>query len=230
VADRGGGAVPGRRPRGLALGAQVTSVANATLLGNGAPIFVALATWLLFRERVAPRFLLGLALAVAGCVTLVGGGVRFDLREAVGDALGLMTGAFYAGYIIMLTRLRVRFSAAAVLAGSGVVTALCALLAAVAGGEKLVPASLDGWLTVAALALLCQGIAMTIIGRAMAHLPATLTSVCLLIAPVGATINAWWILGEPLGPAQGIGGALVLAGIVLARRGTREAEQTGTPA
>ncbi len=198
----------------------ITSVANATLLGNGAPIFVALASRLLFGERLAPAFLLGLALAVAGSAALVAGGTRLDLHEAAGDALGVLTGAFYAGYIILLTRLRTRFSAGAALAGSGIVTALCALAAAALAGERLVPHSLHGWLVVALLAILCQGLAMALIGRAMAHLPATLTSVCLLLAPVGATINAWWILGEPLGPAQGIGGALVLAGILLAHRGT----------
>jgi drug/metabolite transporter (DMT)-like permease len=208
----------------------ITSVANATLLGNGAPIFVALASWLIFRERVGSTFLLGLAFAVAGCATLVGGGTRFDMREALGDFLGLLTGACYAGYIMLLTKLRARFSAAAVLTGSGIVTALCALAAAVAAGEQLLPTTLTGWFYVTALALLCQGIAMSIIGRAMAHLPATLTSVCLLLAPVGATINAWWILGEPLGPAQAIGGALVLAGILLARKGTSTAEKTAAPA
>ncbi|MBX6322302.1 MAG: DMT family transporter [Rhodospirillaceae bacterium] len=206
---------------------RITSVANATLLGNGAPIFVALASWLLFRERLTPSFLLGLALAVAGSATLVAGGARFDLREAAGDALGVVTGAFYAGYIMVLTRLRTRFSTGAALTGSGIVTALCALAAAALAGERLVPHSLHGWLVVAVLAVLCQGLAMGLIGRAMAHLPATLTSVCLLLAPVGAPVNAWWMLGEPLGPAQGIGGALVLAGILLARRGSTS---TATPA
>jgi drug/metabolite transporter (DMT)-like permease len=209
---------------------RLTSVANATLLSNGAPIFVALAAWILFRQRIAPTFLLGLAVAVAGSATLVGGGARFDVHEAVGDVLGVLTGAFYAGYLLLLTRLRARFSSAAVLTGSGVVTALCALVVAVASGERLLPATLDGWLMVIALALLCQGVAMSLIARAMAHLPVTLSSVCLLISPLGATINAWWILGEPIGPAQAVGGALVLAGIMLARRGTAAAEKPNSPA
>src|ERR1700682_1355664 len=50
----------------------MTSVANATLLGNSAPIFVALAGWLLFGQRFSPLFLLGMALAVGGAVVLVG--------------------------------------------------------------------------------------------------------------------------------------------------------------
>ena len=43
----------------------LTSVANATLLANVAPIFVTLAAWLLFRKMPSGRFLVGLATAPA---------------------------------------------------------------------------------------------------------------------------------------------------------------------
>ena len=48
-----------------------TSVANATLLGNNAPIFVGLATWFLFHKRPPASFWTGLALALAGCALIV---------------------------------------------------------------------------------------------------------------------------------------------------------------
>jgi drug/metabolite transporter (DMT)-like permease len=181
----------------------ITSVANATLLGNCAAIFVALASWLLFRERFASTFLLGLVLAVAGSATLVGGDASFSFNAILGDLLGVVTGAFYAGYINLLTLLRARLSTATVLTWTGLATVPWVLAAALLGGERLLPVSLDGWLFLIALAVLCQFVAMSIITLAMAHLPASLSSIGLLIAPVGATINAWWILGEPLGPGPG---------------------------
>jgi drug/metabolite transporter (DMT)-like permease len=205
-------------------GLQLTSVANATLLGNSAPIFVVLAGWLLFGERFSRLFLLGTGLAVVGTIVLVGGNASFSLREVAGSGLGLLTGMFYAGYIILLTRLRARISTGAVLAGSTAVTSVCTLLAAVLSGERLLPVSAEGWLYLVLLATVCQAGAMGAVAWAMAHLPASFTAVTLLVAPVGATVNAWWILGEPIGPVQMIGGLLVLAGILLARRGT------GTPA
>ena len=51
----------------------LTSVANATLLANCAPIFVALAAWLFMRKRLRPVFIGGLALAVGGMVLLLRG-------------------------------------------------------------------------------------------------------------------------------------------------------------
>ena len=52
----------------------------------------------------------------------------------------------------------------------------------------------------------------------MRFLPATLASVALLAQPVAAAVLAWWILEEPLGVLQTVGGATVLAGIALASR------------
>lgn len=209
-------------------GLQLTSVANATLLGNSAPIFVVLAGWLLFRERFSRMFLMGTALAVAGTVVLVGGNASFSMRELAGSGLGLLTGAFYAGYIIVLTRLRARASTGTVLAWSTLITSAATLGIAVISGERLLPVTAEGWLYLVLLATVCQAGAMGLIGWAMAHLPASFTAVTLLVAPVGATVNAWWILGEPIGPAQLIGGGLVLAGILLARRGTPAAAPTAT--
>ena len=42
----------------------------------------------------------------------------------------------------------------------------------------------------------------------------------LLIQPVVAALAAWWLFAEPVGPMQFAGGAIVLAGIWLAKRGS----------
>jgi drug/metabolite transporter (DMT)-like permease len=49
-----------------------TSVANATLLANFAPIFVALGGWLFFRQGVGLTFLLGMGTALVGTTLMVG--------------------------------------------------------------------------------------------------------------------------------------------------------------
>jgi len=52
----------------------------------------------------------------------------------------------------------------------------------------------------------------------MAHLPASISALSLLVQPVFAAMYAWLILGEGMGAMQMAGGAIVLAGIYLARR------------
>jgi len=71
-----------------------------------------------------------------------------------------------------------------------------------------------------ALALIAQIGGQTVIAYASAHLPASLSSVSLLVQPLTATIAAWIIFGEAVGVVQMAGGALLLWGIYLSKRGS----------
>jgi len=197
----------------------MTSVANATLLGNTAPIFVTLAGWLLFGQRFSPLFLLGLALGILGIVLLVDVSLDKGQRPFLGDILGLMAGAFYAAYLMLVARLRGRFSTATVMGISGVVTCVTLLPIAYFSGEGLTPHSVQGWALLLCLAWLNQVAGQGAITWALAHLPTAFGALSLLVNPVVAALFAWPLLGEPIGPIQGLGGAIVLAGIFLARQG-----------
>ena len=59
------------------------------------------------------------------------------------------------------------------------------------------------------------------IAYALAHLPVGFSSVGLLLEPVAAGLLAWIILAEAVSPWQAVGGAVILWGIVLARKGSR---------
>src|SRR5438552_7856032 len=79
-----------------------TSVANSTLLANLAPIFVTLAGWLFWRQAVTRLFLAGMAVAIVGMFVLVGPNFGVGGTRLLGDALGALTGAFYAGYMLAI--------------------------------------------------------------------------------------------------------------------------------
>ena len=196
----------------------LTSVANSTLLANLAPIFVTLAVWFLFRKRPAAGFLAGLAVALAGVAMLIGGDFRLGAREIAGDALGVVTAMFYAAYQLAVTRLRASVSTASLMAWSGLVTAAALLPLALLSGETIFPATGEGWVKLFGLALISQAAGQSLIAYAMAHLPATASSVGLLAQPVLAALYAWVLLGETLGWLQFAGGLAVLVGIRVAQR------------
>ena len=56
-----------------------------------------------------------------------------------------------------------------------------------------------------------------LIVSALRHLPATRVGIVAMLEPVAAAVVAWAWLGESLNAAQLAGGAVVLAGIVLAQ-------------
>ena len=197
---------------------QLTSVANSTLLANLTPVFVTLAAWLLFGERIRGLFLVGLALALAGTAAMVRASFALEGAQVWGDALGVATALFYTAYLLLLKRLRQTLSALAIMAWSTAISALCLLPAALVAGEALVAATWSGWAVLVAIAWVSHVGGQGLIAFALAHLPASFSSVALLVQPVSAAALAWILLGEALGGLQALGAAVVIAGILLARR------------
>lgn len=194
-----------------------TSVANATLLANLAPVFVSFTAWHLFGERIGRGFALGLLLALTGAGLLVGDSLRVGLKTVFGDLLGVAAAVFYAGYLLGVSRQRRVFNTVQVMFWTTATGALLTVPLALGLGETLTPPDARGWLLLAGLALLSHVGGQGLIAYALAHLPASFSSVSLLVQPVAAAGFAWALLGERFGPQQAVGGAVVLAGILICR-------------
>lgn len=198
-----------------------TSVANSTLLANLAPIFVTLAGWLIWKQKVTRVFLVGMITALVGMFVLVGPNFFVGGTRLLGDALGALTGVFYAGYMLAVKSARdAQASTVRLMAWSTTITAIALLPVAVLSPQPMLPHALSGWWVLVALAVVTQIMGQGLIAYAFAHLPASLSSVSLLIQPVMATLFAWVLFGENVGPAQLVGGAVVLAGIWLSKKGS----------
>jgi drug/metabolite transporter (DMT)-like permease len=198
-----------------------TSVANSTVLANLAPIFVTLAGWLMWRRKVTRTFLAGMTLSIVGMFVLVGPNFAVGGKPLAGDALGALTAVFYAGYFLAIKVARdAGASTARLMAWSTTITSMALLPIALAMPQPFWPASAAGWWVLVGLALVTQVVGQGLIAYAFAHLPASLSSVSLLIQPVMATIFAWLLFGEAVGLAQIVGGGIVLGGIWLARKGS----------
>lgn len=196
----------------------LTTVANSTLLVNVAPIFVTLFSWLVLQERIRSAFVLGLAAAMAGILILKGGPAAFSGGGLRGDGLAVIAAALYAGYILTVQHARRTYSTGQIMLWSTVAAAVCTGVLAIAMESRLVPSGARGWMILFALSWVSQVGGQGLITYALAWLPATLSSLTLLIQPVVASLLAWVLLSEPLTAAQTVGGLIVIAGIMLARR------------
>ena len=200
-----------------------TTVAKATLIPNSAPLLIALWLWFVHRVRFGRVFLVGMALAVAGTVLLAIAktGSQRGPNEMLGDALALAAAGFYAAYQLTVKEARGQYSAVRLMAWSTTVTALALLPFALFSPGAFWPAQPSGWLPLIALALVAQIGGQTVIAYAFAHLPASLSSVSLLIQPLTAAIAAWLLFSESIAPLQMAGGVLLLFGIYLSKRGSQ---------
>jgi len=197
-----------------------TTVANATLLATLAPMYVTIGMFVLFGDRPTGIFLVGIALAFAGAFVLIGDSLTFRPEHLAGDLYGLVTGGFLAGYLITVSRLRTRLTTGTVMFYSTLVTALVLLPLALYVDGTIVSGSLSGWIVLLALALVSHVGGQGMVAYAMAHLPAAFTSVTLILEVVSATLLGWLFLAEGVSLWQGIGAAIILLGIGVARRGS----------
>ncbi|MGP1679914.1 MAG: DMT family transporter, partial [Burkholderiales bacterium] len=167
-----------------------TSVANSTLEANFAPIFVTLGAWLLFRQRVSRLFLIALAVTLGGATLLIGPNFALGGRALLGDALGVLTAVFYAGYMLAIKSASERTGTAGIMAVSTGVAALALLPYALATADVFLPQSATGWMVLIGLALIPHIAGQSLIAYGFAHLPAAFSSVSLLLQPVLAAVYA----------------------------------------
>lgn len=196
----------------------LTTLANSNLLANLAPIFVVVGAKMFFHQKFKKGFIFGMVFALAGAVVLIS--ARLDLGSSymTGNLFGIVTAMFYGAYLLAVSRVRANFRTTSVMAWSSVGTFIVLLPITLMRGEPLIPHTLHGILVLLALALISHVGGQGLIAYALAKLPAALSSVTLLVQPVIATLLGWYLLHEYLRITEFIGGAIVLIGIMIARR------------
>lgn len=195
----------------------------ATVLPNLQVVVVGLIGVVWLRERPRPLFWLALPVVLAGVwlLAVVGRPVVAGGSVPVGVGLGLLTAVAYSVYLVLVREARVRrpdVDVVAVMAsatlGATIVIGIGAAFQGVAGPAGEWPA--EGWLIL--LALGSQVVGWLLLTTSIHRLPATLTSVALLLQPVLAVVWGGVLLNEPVGPPQIAGAALVLVGVAAAQR------------
>lgn len=135
-----------------------TSIPNATLLSNMNSLFVGLAAYFLFGRRFDKRFIIGMLIAVCGAIALELNKVQFATDQILGDALALLTAIFIATYLMLVERLRNRFSTATIMLWRCGITTAFLLPVLPLVENRLFPYTGMGWFFIIFQALFCLGI------------------------------------------------------------------------
>jgi drug/metabolite transporter (DMT)-like permease len=196
----------------------MTSAANATLLGNTAPIWVSLVALVLFKEKLGPAFWAGLTLALAGEVVILGGDFLAHPASGLGDLLAMTAGVFYGGFLLATQRARDGLSSMLTWWVAACFSGLALLTISLAFGQPIVGYSPASYLSLIAAALVSQVAGYLSINYALGYLPASIVSPTLLGQPVLTALLAVPLLHESITWAQVAGGLLVLAGIWFVNR------------
>jgi len=197
---------------------EYTSVASSVALVTTNPIWIALFSWLVLRERLSLRLSLAIALALAGSAAIfladeVGSAAP---RPLLGNTLAIIGSLTVCGYLLIGRKLRGAMNLLPYISIVYGCAAVCLLAAALVAGVRLTGYSNYSWALLACLALGPQLLGHSAVNYALRHLSATVIAVAVLGEPIGSTLFAWLLFGEAVGPAKLVGMGLLLAGIFLA--------------
>jgi len=200
-----------------------TSVADATLLANMAPIFVTISAFFLFGERISRGFAIGLTLSIIGVASLAlqkSAGVEPPDR-LLGNLLAISAAVVYTIYMLIVARLRRRHSVQTVMVYSTAISALSLVPLALLTSPTLLPPTLFSLAILIALAAVSHVGGQGLFAYALAHLPASLSSMMQLMGTAVAALAAWAIFGEALTWFKLASAAAILIGIWICQRAAR---------
>jgi drug/metabolite transporter (DMT)-like permease len=197
-----------------------TSVGNSALLIAATPIFTALVAVAIGADVLRPVKILGALFAFAGvAVVAASHGLRVD-SAALGDGLTLVAAFSWACYVSFGAGVLRRFSP---LRATAWTITFGALFLAPIGIWQLAGADLGrvGAPHLAALAysgLLSSALGNVVVFWGISLLGPTRITNLQFLPPAVAIVLAAIFLGDPILPTQLVGGAVIVAGVLLARR------------
>ncbi|MFQ5691866.1 MAG: DMT family transporter [Nitrospinota bacterium] len=198
-----------------------TSVASSVVLVTTNPLFVALGSRFLLKERLSRRVAAGICIASAGAVwvgweDMGGPGGPGGLT---GDLLALAGAVLFSGYLLIGRRLRTTLPTSAYAFPIYGVSAAVLLVLSAGQWEAWGRADARAWTFLLLLALVPTLIGHNCLNWALRHFPSPVVATAILGEPVLASVFAYLLLGERIGVGTATGGALVLAGVFTALSG-----------
>jgi drug/metabolite transporter (DMT)-like permease len=212
---------------------EYTSIASSVVLVTTTPLWVALLSPILLREKLPKGIVLGLVAALFGGVVvgaseacIFSGGklictgleTFFTGRGMLGNFLALVGAWTAAAYLIIGRKVRGNMSLLTYIFPVYTSAAIALVIWTLISGYNFTGYSADTYLWIALLAILPQIVGHSSFNWALAYLPAAYVSIALLGEPVGTILLAILILNESPGLFEVIGGIIILTGIFQATR------------
>ncbi len=188
-----------------------TTVSVATLSYYFAPVIVTIACPFLFREKMHLKQWLCFIMSTVGIILITGvGDLNAGSNHLYGIAFGLGAACLYATVILLnkciknvegIHRTFLQFMAAAIVLIPYV---------AFTSGVTLNTLSSSGWICLLIVGIVHTGITYCLYFSSLKELPGQKAAILSYIDPLVAVFMSVFILNEPMGIAQIIGGCLIL--------------------
>ncbi len=211
-------------------GTKLSTASNGALITTATPALVVVFAYLILREPLLPRRLLGLGLAMVGVLIVsdpTGANLGSDML--LGNTFLVVAAITWALYSVLAKRASFRYPVLTVTTyatffGLLLTAPLLPLESIWLGGlpTALPPLAVAGTLYIG---LIATAGGFYLWNKGMALLDASAAAVLFFAQPVVGAFLGWLWLGEQLGPGFFLGGALILLGVGIVSTATIDADR-----
>ena len=192
-----------------------TSVANAALFVNTAPIYVAIISYFLFKENLDLFFYFAGSCCLIGVILILF--EQNEYQSFKGDLLSLVAAIFYSGYLISIKIFSEKYETFHLMIFSAAFGCIPLLLGSIFfESGQIIPITLYGWFNISSQALFVQIAGQGLIIYGLSLIRVQFSSLILLIQPLTAAFLGFLLFQEMFLFQQIFGAIILLVGIYLA--------------
>ncbi|RSD24837.1 DMT family transporter [Mesobacillus subterraneus] len=192
-----------------------TSVASSTVLVTLQPIFAFIGAYLFFQERLSVKAIFSGVIAIAGSVIISWGDFKISGSALFGDFLALAACALVTVYLLFGQTVRKRMSLITYTFIVYSISSITLFFYVIAAGDSFYPYAASDWVYFILLALIPTLLGHTLFNWSLKWVSTSIISMAILFEPIGATVLAFYLLGETVVWTQVAGGLVVIAGITI---------------
>lgn len=192
-----------------------TSVASSTVLVTLQPLFAFAGAYVFFKEKLSAKAILSGLIAIGGSVIISWGDFKINGSALFGDFLAIAACALVTVYLLFGQTVRKRMSLITYTFLVYSISSITLFFYVIVTGDTFYPYPKSDWVYFILLALIPTLLGHTLFNWSIKWLSASIISMAILFEPVGATILAFYLLGENVIWTQIAGGLVVIAGITL---------------
>ncbi|WP_199426609.1 DMT family transporter [Thermaerobacillus caldiproteolyticus] len=190
-----------------------TSVTSSVVLVTLQPLFAFVGGYVFFKEKLTIGAFLSGLLAIFGSIIISWGDFQISGKALFGDILALLACVMITGYWLFGQDLRKRLSLVVYTYVVYGVSAITLFLYVIVFRYPLFLYGQMDWICFLLLAIVPTLLGHSLMNWSVKWISAATISMGILFEPVGASILAYFLLGEVIQPSQWIGGSFILTGI-----------------
>ena len=195
-----------------------TSVLSSVVIVTTNPIFIGIASYILFKEKPSRGLVAAVFIAVVGGGLIALSDAGTGAGSLYGDLMALCGAVMASCYFLIGRKVRREVHVLSYITPVYAVAAVVLVALALLTGHRFSGYDGSTYLCFLLLAIVPQLLGHGSLNWALRYTSATTVAVFILGEPIGSSVLAFFALDESVAPLQVCGGVLILVGIFLAVR------------